>query len=45
MDILYLLKITGHFAQRATTVFACKYLILQLYCKHYAQTGTFNVII
>ena len=44
-DIIYLLKITGHFAQRATIVFACKYLIAQLYCNHYAQTGTSNFII
>ena len=36
---------TGHFAQRATTVIACKYLIMQLHCNHYAQAGTFNVII
>ena len=44
-NIQYLLKTTGHFAQRATIVFACKYLIAQLYCNNYAQAGTFNVII
>ena len=38
-------KTTGHFAQRATIVFACKYSIAQLYYNHYAQAGTFNVII
>ena len=43
--IQYLLKTTGHFAQRATIVFACKYSIAQLYCNHYAQARTFNVII
>ena len=43
--IQYLLKTTGQFAQRATIVFACKYLIPQLNCYHYAQAGTFNVII
>ena len=40
-----LLKITCHFAQRATIVFACKYLITQLYCNQYAQARTFNAII
>ena len=36
---------SGQFAQRATIVFACIYSIAQLYCNHYAQAGTFNVII
>ena len=44
-EIQYLLKTTGHFAQRVTIVFACKYSIAQLYSNYYAQAGTFNVII
>ena len=39
------LKTTGHFEQRATIVFACKYSTTQLYCNHYVQAGTFYVII
>ena len=45
LNIQYLFKTTGHFAQRMTIVFACKYSIAQLYCNHYAQAGTFNDII